>query len=1134
MREIRKFFIILLVIGITLQLFGVGFFSVPQEVKADFVPNRFIDTTNGTDGSGCGASSGAGACKSIQYFINSATVQAGDVVHVAGGTYVETIHTYLLVGTRVSNVTFLADEGDPVTIQDAENTKVVHLANTLTGVTFKGPFIFDAQANQTSILYMSTTVTNITFDGSTFQGSNLTTAISGSSSEGSIVFQNCTFNGQASSSWVSQQLTSFTFNDCDFTIGNTTPGSYFIYSSGAGITKPIVFDGGTLEITTTNHAFNMNSNASLTIQNTGSMDFHNTVDSYISAIYFPGTYSGAITIKNNADIIYDTLTTKHYLLLVEGGSRTIAVDNNSFTLPATDDEYTGQETYIIRLINQNGFAITNNTFDTRTTYSSTHIYASSSNGLSAGNTLISGNTHYTRSLTNYVVAIGSESTIDPGDNAFDGMIIEHNKIYGSAYYDSPAGSISLHAYLLGYNKKIHFRYNYVNGGGYGVVIKGDGNTDVDYDYEGGVYGNIFINNAICGVLVKGAVNVPIYNNTFYSSDDSAMISDGAFVLIIPNFESGPPKSNFRHSSGISVKNNIFYNQENDSSLTIKGYSEDSYSDSSVTGFISSNNLFFNSSHPISYPDGAMVNVSLSEWQALGFDENSLTADPKFNDLDYLTSVNDPDDIENLRIDATSPAINAGIALPSNTDFNGSVVYTDFFNTEIPAYASPTIGAIEYTDITAPVTSKSISPFSTPDGLNEYYTTSPVITLTVSDNVTNDDGVVIMYHLNEDSDTPYTGQITLEDGEYDLYFHSEDSVGNIEDEQGPFNFKVDTIAPVLTNTSTLATYINDTTPTYNFTADEAQPISYGDCWGDLNATTVGDNTLIFDTLTEGSHSCSLSITDLAGNQSILTYFFTVDTTAPNLTILSPINGLSTSGSSISLIGSVTDTNPGSTLKINGASISNPSSFSVSGTLSYGENTFVFVATDAAGNLTTRTITVTRHAVAVNTETNDSDEESEESSETNSSPIQVSTTPSQVVPSLELFDSKTNSSVSASNNSINTINTQTPTFKGKTLPYATVILEIHSDPLIAQVLADKDGNWEYTPTTPLALGEHTVKITIKAKDTNETIGEGTYGFNIVGDEASATTNTTNHNYIWLYIVGGLVVVTIVLIFLLKRKK
>lgn len=53
---------------------------------------------------------------------------------------------------------------------------------------------------------------------------------------------------------------------------------------------------------------------------------------------------------------------------------------------------------------------------------------------------------------------------------------------------------------------------------------------------------------------------------------------------------------------------------------------------------------------------------------------------------------------------------------------------------------------------------------------------------------------------------------------------------------------------------------------------------------------------------------------------------------------------------------------------------------------------------------------------------------------------------------------------------------PTIRGKAAPGATVTLTIYSTPRTATVTTDANGNWSYTPNTPLASGPHNVVASV----------------------------------------------------------
>ena len=83
-------------------------------------------------------------------------------------------------------------------------------------------------------------------------------------------------------------------------------------------------------------------------------------------------------------------------------------------------------------------------------------------------------------------------------------------------------------------------------------------------------------------------------------------------------------------------------------------------------------------------------------------------------------------------------------------------------------------------------------------------------------------------------------------------------------------------------------------------------------------------------------------------------------------------------------------------------------------------------------------------------------------------------------------------------------QLPKFTGTAQPNETVEIEIHSDENITdEVMADEDGNWEYTPSSFLSEGEHT--ITITTVNNLGIIQKITKTFEIPKAQGQAVTNT-----------------------------
>src|SRR6266700_2280599 len=169
---------------------------------------------------------------------------------------------------------------------------------------------------------------------------------------------------------------------------------------------------------------------------------------------------------------------------------------------------------------------------------------------------------------------------------------------------------------------------------------------------------------------------------------------------------------------------------------------------------------------------------------------------------------------------------------------------------------------------------------------------------------------------------------------------------------------DTQPPVLTLTSPADGLITkDTTATVSGTVT------------DLTAVTVNvngiplpvDSTGAFHgavALSEGSNILTVTATDAAGNATSQVRTVTRDTHAPVLAVTAPTNGLITNHTPVTVSGSVTDVSA-VTVAVNGTpfTVGADGHFTGSVALTEGANTLTTVATDAAGNATTDTRSVT---------------------------------------------------------------------------------------------------------------------------------------------------------------------------------
>ena len=150
-----------------------------------------------------------------------------------------------------------------------------------------------------------------------------------------------------------------------------------------------------------------------------------------------------------------------------------------------------------------------------------------------------------------------------------------------------------------------------------------------------------------------------------------------------------------------------------------------------------------------------------------------------------------------------------------------------------------------------------------------------------------------YPTTSGSDSPVTSGISttsysdtsLPDGIYYYSIFALDTTGNVSTAAHAAT-TVDTVAPVISVLTPIASHTNNATPSYIFSTNEAGTISYGgSCSSATTLATVGSNTVAFNHLADGTYSnCTVTVTDSHANASIplSVASFTVDTVAPVLT------------------------------------------------------------------------------------------------------------------------------------------------------------------------------------------------------------------------------------------------------------
>ena len=197
--------------------------------------------------------------------------------------------------------------------------------------------------------------------------------------------------------------------------------------------------------------------------------------------------------------------------------------------------------------------------------------------------------------------------------------------------------------------------------------------------------------------------------------------------------------------------------------------------------------------------------------------------------------------------------------------------------------------------------------------------------------------------------------------------------------------LETSAPTITISSpTSGQYFGTASPAITFTlTDDANgsgidistlkivvdSTTYTNTTNGVTVSTITNGysvTCVPATLTDGSHTVKVSISDNDGNDATSsTISFTTDTIAPTLNVTNPADsGVFVSNANMTVTGTTSDSTSGVptiAITLNGTdqgavSVSN-GTFSKGITLTNGSNTIIVTATDKAGRVTTITRTIT---------------------------------------------------------------------------------------------------------------------------------------------------------------------------------
>jgi len=266
---------------------------------------------------------------------------------------------------------------------------------------------------------------------------------------------------------------------------------------------------------------------------------------------------------------------------------------------------------------------------------------------------------------------------------------------------------------------------------------------------------------------------------------------------------------------------------------------------------------------------------------------------------------------------------------------------------VPAHESNLSDSASTTiDITAPVTAINFDP-DTPNGLNGWYATAVGVTINCSDAVSG----CAQTNISVDG-APYevySGPLLLADGEHSISAYSVDNAGNTG-VTVTRTFKVDTISPDTSITSTPAAMTKQTSASFSFSANETAAF---ECSLDGSAFSACTSPKAYSGLSEGQHIFDAKATDAAGNAdpTPAVFSWTVDTTPPVTTeaVVDADSDNALESASVTL--NATDSGSGVasiTYSIDSGTPVTVGGATATATLPVGTHSLAFFATDNVGN------------------------------------------------------------------------------------------------------------------------------------------------------------------------------------------
>lgn len=457
---------------------------------------------------------------------------------------------------------------------------------------------------------------------------------------------------------------------------------------------------------------------------------------------------------------------------------------------------------------------------------------------------------------------------DGMQGAGDNVTIDGNMIYGHNNTTSHGDGIQ----HMGPSDNTVFKNNILYDNAQQLYIDSYGGAITNTQAFNNVFSRTAYTNYMFAMVLDpeggNITTATFYNNT--AADMRANNSGSAFRIVAPRIGI---------VSDVTLKNNVFYNSPF----------------SGKNGLTIDYNLYYSSTNYaiISWAGTDYTSLTTFKQAYPGLEQHGIQDSPRFVNISSA----------NFGLQPGSPAIDAGISDGAPiTDKDGRLRYDDPDTANTGGGGAPyyDMGAYEYqgsgsqtTDTTPPVTFASTNPLS-PDGANNWFTTTPLINMSVSE------AALTYYQWDSTASGNWqlylTTPIIAPEGTHTLNFYSVDAANNTESIQNHV-YQVDFTSPgdptISSPSHATGNWSADNTieTSWSGAADAASGVDgYSVAWSN-SAVTVPDNVkdmeetstqATSDSLADGIWYFHVRTKDNAGNWTSTAHFgpFWIDGTGPS--------------------------------------------------------------------------------------------------------------------------------------------------------------------------------------------------------------------------------------------------------------